>query len=250
MKAVLILLLAAGMNISYGQNPIGIPDIINYYNSTYGAGTENRSIVEDRNGVMYFANLEGLLTFDGAHWKLYSLPNKSIVRSLAIGKDNRIYAGGQDDFGYFSPGKNGELIFTSLKPLLSQKNNSFTDIWEIVSLGNDIFFRSKEAIFQYNDNSITVYPAASEWSFLGKGNNTLIAQDLKSGLMRFNNGLWTSFLDSTSLPAGFLVSSLFSYGVDSIFLTTINTGFFILTNNNVKPFRFAGIIKQRKPETV
>jgi hypothetical protein len=57
MKLVPVLLLALGMNPSYGQNPIGIPDIINYYSSTYAAGTENRSIVEDQNGIMYFANL-------------------------------------------------------------------------------------------------------------------------------------------------------------------------------------------------
>lgn len=228
------------MGVLYGQNPIGIPDIINYYNETYGAGTENRSIVEDENGIMYFANLEGLLTFDGAYWKLYSLPNKSIVRSVVIGKDNKIYVGGQDDFGYFSPDNKGKLVFTSLKPLLSQKNYSFTDIWNIVLVGNDIFFRSRENIFQYNNNSITVYPAATEWEFLGLGNNTLIAQDLKNGLMKFNNGLWTSFLDTTRLPRGFLASSLFSFGKDSLFLTTINTGFYILNNDKLSPFRFAG----------
>ncbi len=229
------------MSVSYGQNPIGIPDIINYYNGTYNAGTENRSIVEDQNGVMYFANPEGLLTFDGAFWKLYSLPNKSVVRSVAIGKDNKIYAGGQDDFGYFSPDKNGKLVFTSLKRLLSKQNYSFTDIWNIIPVGNSIFFRSKEKIFQYTNNSITAYPATTEWVFLGLGNNTLIAQDLKNGLMKFNNGLWTSFLDTTQLPPGFLASSLFSFGKDSLFMTTINTGFYILNNDKLSTFRFAGL---------
>ena len=74
---------------------------------------------------MYFANQDGLLSFDGAFWKLYSLPNKTIVRSVAIGKDNRIYAGGQDDFGYFAPDKTGRLAFTSLKSLLTAKKLFF-----------------------------------------------------------------------------------------------------------------------------
>ena len=68
---------------------------------------------------MYFANYEGLLSFDGNYWKTYPLPNKTVVRSIAMGKDNRIYAGGQGDFGYFSPDHNGRLAFTSLKPLIS-----------------------------------------------------------------------------------------------------------------------------------
>src|SRR5664279_2358747 len=122
------------ISVVHAQNPIGIPDIINYHNNSYGAGTDNRSIVEDQNGVMYFANLEGLLSFDGSSWKLYSLPNKSIVRSIVMGKDNRIYAGGQDDFGYFSPDHNGKLFFTSLKTLLAKKDYSFTDIWNICLL--------------------------------------------------------------------------------------------------------------------
>ncbi len=223
------------------QNPIGIPDIINYSNNNYGAGTENRGIVEDQNGVIYFANLEGLLSFDGSSWKLYSLPNKSIVRSILMGKDNRIYAGGQDDFGYFSPDHNGKLSFTSLKFLLPKKDYSFKEIWNIVCLGNDVFFRSKEKIFQYNGYSITVYPAPSEWTFLGTGNNFLIAQDVKTGLMKFNNGLWTSYLDQSPLPRGYIVSSLFSIGTDSCFLTTITSGFYILNRDKLTPFRFAGM---------
>jgi DNA-binding CsgD family transcriptional regulator len=239
MKGLFVFLLTCFAVMAMAQNPIGIPDIINYSNNSYNAGTENRSIVEDQNGVMYFANLEGLLSFDGSSWKLYSLPNKSIVRSVAMGKDNRIYAGGQDDFGYFTPDRNGKLYFTSLKPLLSKKDYSFTDVWNIVAVGNDIFFRSPEKIFQYNGYSIAVYPAPSEWSFLGLGNNTLIAQDLKTGLMKFNNGLWTSYLDQTPLPPGFIVSSMFSFGTDSSFLTTITSGFYVLYKDKLTPFRFA-----------
>ena len=240
MKAKLIIFLSFCIILVQAQNPIGIPDIINYRNSSYGAGTDNRNIVQDQNGVMYFANLEGLLSFDGSSWKLYSLPNKSIVRSIAMGKDNRIYAGGQDDFGYFTPDRSGKLFFTSLKPLLSKKDFSFTNIWNTVVIGQDVFFRSKEKIFQYNSYSITVYPAPSEWAFLGLANTTLIAQDLKNGLMKFNNGLWTSYLDNTPLPHGSIVSSMFSFGNDSSFLTTITSGFYVLHKDKLTPFRFAG----------
>ena len=240
MKSVFILLLVICGVHAQAQNPIGIPDIINYYKSSYNAGTENRSIIEDQNGIMYFANLEGLLSFDGSSWKLYSIPNKTIVRSIAMGKDNRIYAGGQDDFGYFSPDRNGKISFTSLKTLLSKNNYSFTDIWNIVTVGNDVFFRSKEKIFQYNGYSITVYPAPTEWTFLGFSNNTLIAQDLQNGLMKFNNGLWTNYLENSPLPQGFIVSSMFAFGNDSTFLTTITSGFYVLYKDKITPFRFSG----------
>lgn len=227
-------------SLCLGQNTIGIPDIVNYPRDVYNAGTQNRGILQDKNGVMYFANYEGLLSFDGNYWKSYPLPNKTVVRSIAIGKDNRIYAGGQDDFGYFSPDRNGRLVYTSLKPLLSEKDYAFSDIWNIVPYGNDVFFLCREKIFQLNNRSIIVYPAVSEWLFLGESNHQLIAQDGRNGLLLFRDGLWSPFVKEQALPSSYLVTCLFPIGKDSSFLGTVNTGFYILSGNVITPFHFAG----------
>jgi ligand-binding sensor domain-containing protein len=186
---------------------------------------------------MYFANYEGLLTFDGAYWKIYPLPNKTVVRSVAIGKDNRIYAGGQDDFGYFSPDSSGKLVFTSLKNLLSEKNLSFSEIWETVPFGNDIFFRSREKIFQLTNKTLNVYSAASEWVFLGESNNQLMAQDGKNGLLEFRDGVWSPFTKKAAFPSSYRVTCIFPFGTDSSFIGTVNTGFYILCHNIVSPFQ-------------
>src|SRR5690349_21384574 len=124
-NCVLLFLLVQYFIPTHGQNTIGIPDIINFTRGTYNAGTQNRGIAQGQNGIIYFANYDGLLSFDGTYWTNYPIANQTIVRSVAIGKDNRIYAGGQGDFGYFSPGKNGKLVYTSLKSLLSELNHSF-----------------------------------------------------------------------------------------------------------------------------
>ena len=89
------------------QNTIGLPDIINYAKPVYKAGLQNWDIKQDKNGIIYFANNEGLLSFDGKYWNNYPLPNKTIVRSVEIGPDNRIYVGGQDEIGYFAAASNG-----------------------------------------------------------------------------------------------------------------------------------------------
>ncbi len=226
--------------VCHSQNTIGIPDIINYSRDLYNAGTQNRGIVQDKNGVMYFANYEGLLTFDGNYWKNYPLPNKTVVRSIALGKDNRIYAGGQDDFGYFSPDSHGKLVYTSLKSLLTEKNYSFSDVWNIVPYGNDVFFLCREKIFQLNNKSITVYPAVSDWLYLGESNGQLIAQDQRNGLLEFKDGLWAPFVQESALPATCLVTSIFPFGKDSSFMCTVNTGFYILAGKKITPFHFNG----------
>src|SRR6187551_3637053 len=146
------------------QSYIGLREIISYEKQQYNAGAQNWDIKQDVQGRIYFANNEGLLSFDGIYWKLYPLPNKTIVRSIEFGKDNRVYIGGQDEIGFFSPDKTGNLVYTSLRNLLPEPDRKFADIWDIARHGDDIFFRSNNQIFQYSDNKMTVFQSPS-WLF-------------------------------------------------------------------------------------
>jgi hypothetical protein len=119
------------------QNTIGLPDVINYPKQSYSAGLQNWDIKQDNNGIIYIANNEGLLSFDGKYWNLYPLPNKTIVRSVEIGPDDKIYAGGQDEIGYFTPSSNGKLAYTSLTKFIDEKDRSFGDVWDIASFKKD-----------------------------------------------------------------------------------------------------------------
>ena len=160
MKKILFLLLIPVLVSS--QNTIGLPDIINYSKLSYNAGLQNWDVKQDKNGIVYIANNEGLLSFDGKNWKIYPLPNKTIVRSVEIGTDNKIYVGGQDELGYFAPNTNGNLIYHTLTNLIPAKFRSFEDVWDIVSYKSSLFFRSPNKIFQYTDGTITVFKAPSE----------------------------------------------------------------------------------------
>ena len=60
-------------------------------------------------------------------------------------------------------------------------------------------------------------PAGNEWQFLGKSNNRLIAQDSKSGLLEFNNGLWSPFIKDNAFASDFLVTSIAPFGRDKFF---------------------------------
>src|SRR5471030_432907 len=85
-----------------GQNTIGLPLVINYSKTDFHGGAQTWDIKQGENGVMYFANNEGLISFDGNYWKIYPLPNRTILRSMAMG-NNKIYVGGQGEIGYFIP---------------------------------------------------------------------------------------------------------------------------------------------------
>ena len=53
---------------------IGVPYVQNYPKSSYLSGNQNWSIAKDKDGIMYFGNAEGLLTFDGKYWQQYKMP--------------------------------------------------------------------------------------------------------------------------------------------------------------------------------
>ena len=130
MSQKLFSLLVASVFLFLGlraQNTIGIPNIVNYSKQVYTAGSQNWNIAQDKNGIMYFANNDGLLSFDGTSWRTYRLPNKTIARSVAIAEDNRVYIGGQGEIGYFSAAANGELTYTSLNNLIPVKDNDLAD---------------------------------------------------------------------------------------------------------------------------
>lgn len=216
-------------NLAFGQNPIGLPDIINYEKTTYGAGTQNWAIQQDKNGILYFANNEGLLSFDGTFWKTYPISNKTIVRSLVIAPDNKIYVGAQGDFGYFSPAVNGKLQYQSLLDLVPAKDKLFADIWDIVADDKAVFFRAEKKIFKLAVGVITVYNSDSGWRFLGMANKQIIAQDQR-GLLKYNSGHWVSFLQNTT-PATFRATALSAYNGDTLLLATWQHGLYTISNN-------------------
>jgi DNA-binding CsgD family transcriptional regulator len=231
MKRLLLLLLWPFAASS--QNTIGFPDVMNFSRQAYNAGLQNWDIRQDKNGIIYFANNEGLLSFDGKYWTLYPLPNKTIVRSIEIGYDNRIYVGGQDELGYFTPSGNGKLEYHSLTLIIPDKDKSFGDVWDIISFNKSVFFRSANKIFQVTNETVATYNASFEWSYLGKSNNRLYAHDFRAGIMGFKNNRWSPLFEKNYLPANDPVTSILHIKDDSSIITTLKSGLYSLSLSSI-----------------
>jgi DNA-binding CsgD family transcriptional regulator len=218
---------------SRSQNTIGLPQITNYSKEAFRAGTQNWDIQQDKNGILYFANNSGLLTFNGHYWRLHSIPNKTILRSLQIDRTGRIYIGAQDEIGYFFPGPNGELVYTSLKSLIPKAERQFADVWDICVVGEDVFFRSVDRIYLYKDNSIQVFKAPTEWRFMGNVGNQIYAQDKAKGLLIFKEGGWQPLpqpFGQTDRQADTLITALMPYDENTLLIGTLKDGLYELHN--------------------
>jgi ligand-binding sensor domain-containing protein len=237
--ACLFLLLVISL-FAKSQNTIGIPAIVNYPKETYSAGSQNWGIAQDKNGMIYFANNQGLLSFDGTFWRKYPLPNKTIARSVAVDEDGRIYVGGQAEFGYFYPSKNGSLAYTSLMPLLQEKSKDFTDVWNICIYQNKIFFRAYRKIFEYDRKKITVYDG-NQWTYLGSTGSSLLAAETNKGLVAYKNGQWLPAFKVGEIAADVNIKGVATIGKDSMLLATLTQGLYILHKDTISKFNSAGI---------
>ena len=239
MKSLWLFFLFAGWSlIVSAQNTIGLPQIINYSKSDFQGGAQTWDIKQDSRGMMYFANNEGMLTYDGSHWKVYPLPNRTIVRVLAIDDNDRIYAGGQGEIGYFAPGPNGNLVYTSLKGEVPASQDKFADIWRIEIYKESVFFQASDRLFEYRNNSIKVYP--NDWLYLKKAGNKLYAQDKLNGLLLFNNHEWQPVATGEKMD-NVLISGIIEMGADSLLINTQLNGMYLLHHDS--------IIKKQPPFT-
>ncbi len=240
MKKSLLLFFLLFTQIIWAQPYIGQREINNYEKKKYNAGTQNWQIKQDKTGRIYFANNEGVLSFDGNYWSLYPLPNKTIVWSIELGL-NQIYVGGQDEMGYLSPDANGKLSFSSLKGLLDESDQKFADIWNIVIAGEDVFFRSISRLFKLNKGKIKVYQPSSNWFFLGKHRNKVIAYDEGRGIVIYKGGGWEILIEKNKLPADFYITSIAQYKNGASIITTSKNGLFQLNDEGLIPFNLIGI---------
>jgi len=48
--------------VGFCQNTIGLPEIINYSNEDYHGGSQTWSAQQGQNGILYFANNDGVLS--------------------------------------------------------------------------------------------------------------------------------------------------------------------------------------------
>lgn len=212
-------------------NNIGSPVIINYTRSDYKAANQNWSIQQAYNGMMYFANNEGLLEYDGTFWNLYPLPNNSVLRSVKNGPETRMYAGGFNEIGYYEIGESGGAHYYSLTDLLKKEDKDFEEVWKIYQHSDGIIFQSYMQIMIYKNDQINVIKAPSLFHFSFLVNNEYYVNDMKEGLMRFALGKLHPLMGTEALR-GKEIWGMQSYR-DQIMLATASKGLFLYNGNNL-----------------
>ncbi len=212
---------------------VGTPFVRNYSRSEYNAGNQNWDIQQANNGMIYFANNEGLLEFDGAHWNVYTLPNNSIVRSIKNGNNGSImYAGGFNEIGYYKLGKDGGADYTSITALIPEELRDFGEVWNIFIHPDGIIFQTYSQIMFYKNDSVSIINAPSIFHFSFMVNGEFYINDMEKGLLRYAMGnLYT--LSGVDKLKGKEIWGILPYD-NKLLISTASDGTYLYNGNSLE----------------
>lgn len=214
---------------------IGVPFITNYNPKTYKAASENWDVLQNSKGMMFFANHFGILQFDGVRWNIVTQPaNKSMVRSMAIDKNDKIYVGAQGDFGFTIQLANGQYQYTSLVKLIPESARNFGDVVRTFIRKNDIVFLSYEGIFIYKSNKIKVLKSKAHFEDFFEVNKEIYVLDNVNGLQKLKDDVLVPISNGEKF-AGMKIRKIYQTE-KGLVLFTQKEGLFIFKDNQMQPF--------------
>ncbi|RTY66656.1 histidine kinase [Flavobacterium sp. LS1P28] len=183
-KITIIILLSLISSQLFAQELL--PFVENYNKSDYKGDNQIWNVAQGNDDAMYFANNYYLLRYDGVKWEKYTLPNKTIIRSILVDGD-RIYSGSYKEFGYWYR-KKGKMLYVSL----SDKTKVFEDsdneeIWKIFKFKGKIYFQSFNGIFLYDGKAIKKEKFSFLISYCFVVDDQLLVASVENGIYKMNN---------------------------------------------------------------
>ncbi|MCU0446591.1 MAG: hypothetical protein MUE85_16920 [Microscillaceae bacterium] len=151
---------------------------------------QNHAAVQGKNGIVYFANKKGVLSYDGVSWEIISTSNTPYSLHYQA-SSGRVYVGCREGFGYIATNKKGIDYYVSI----SDEHKGFGEILRILSVGEYLYFYSNKAIFRVSPqtNQVLKYWKSSDkdiYMGIAQLGNQLFLNLKGKGLHRLQNEAW------------------------------------------------------------
>ena len=221
------------------QKVIGQPFIKTYTQKDYKAGRSNWCVIQDKRGVVYVGNENGIVEFDGSSWRKINVPNSESVRTMDIDENGTIFVCAAADFGYLESNSQGLLEYKSLLPYLDEKNRNFGEMWDVITSSHGVYYKNDDRVFRWKGDSIKVWDSIYAFR-LYNINDKIYSRNQGTGLMVIDG-------DSIKLmPDGEFFNDTGVYnmlpfveknGKEKILITTNIDGLFLHDGEKNYPFK-------------
>jgi ligand-binding sensor domain-containing protein/DNA-binding CsgD family transcriptional regulator len=213
----------------------GFSFVQNYSKQVYQAGTQVWSISQDRQGMMYFGNNSGLLTYDGRYWNLFPVTNGSVIRSVKVTHDGRVYVGASNEFGYFIFDPLKGMKYTSLLEMVPIEYRDFGEVWNIAEYNGGILFHSFNALFFYKNNKIEVISFDRNLHFSFAVDSEIFIREIDRGLLKLE-GLQLIQVKQSEKLGVLTVTGIIRLDEKNLLIATREQGLYVLDANGVREF--------------
>jgi diguanylate cyclase (GGDEF)-like protein len=124
----------------------GLPVLNVFPQSLHRGGAQTFDAAQDPRGILYFANLRGIITYDGAWWRTIALPNDSAVFAVESDAAGVVAAGGVGEMGYLD----SRFAYHSLVGQLPPQARDFGEVRGICSAGRGFVFATERFAIEWN----------------------------------------------------------------------------------------------------
>ena len=133
--------------------------ISNYSRSFLKTNYLNWAVLQDPEGIIYFANsVNGVLTYDGQKVRQVLTengePTSQLGRSLVIDSKNTIYTIIGRGFGYIEKNELNEPVYYSLSEKLSKENKVNSTLWSSGVINDTVIFQSEKSVYLYKNKKL------------------------------------------------------------------------------------------------
>lgn len=203
---------------------IGNPIVYYYHPLEYGGYSQNWFIEKTDHGVLFFANGDGVLEYDGYEWKIHKI-GKQVTPSALLFDKEILWVGSKNELGFLMPNNKGEYEYNSLINLIPDKYQNFGFVLRIHKHGKYIYFSAYESIFVWDGKQMHVYKTSSNTNIF-KVNDLILGFENNQGLFVFD-GINKNRLINGEFFRNKLIRQILPYDSNKYLIITRKDGLFL-----------------------
>lgn len=196
---------------------------------------QNWDITEDMYGRMLIANTSGILVFDGTYWDIVEGSQNKDMMDLARDASGVVYVGGNKEMGFITYNSKGKNVYQSLMELLPKEYLDIEEIDEIQTINDQVFFKSPQYLFHYQDSLFTINEIESDNPSMWVLDDKLYMQREKNEIVVFDDGQLKKFLSypSEDIPT---FKAILKNRNDELIYVSKKSGFYKIIDSRLIPF--------------
>ncbi len=161
-----------------------LPRITHYDTKNMGFSAQSWDIKQDENGVVYVANGNNILVFDGQYWKSIGINPENVTRSMYVKKSDSIYFGGDGHHGLLVNSNFSDHAISFLPNSNKEVTADVEEYWRTHFVEDQVVFQTFRNLYVNQGNIITKIPAPYrfKWSYMVNGQ--VYVNDLRYGIFK------------------------------------------------------------------